>query len=148
MDVSATGLESGLRAMGAQRPRPSTTLARRVIRDVRAQPRRGRLIPTPIGGQLTETEIATTLRAVADQIQAVRARGCRVKPHRDSTGTAIAGPLEVELSIAVKYGSVVPAISSVLPAALRAELAKRYGLRVGRLLLNVVDVVSETSHET
>ncbi|MGI8647669.1 MAG: hypothetical protein DLM55_04275 [Acidimicrobiales bacterium] len=148
MDVSATGLESGLRAMRTQQPRPPATLARRIIRDTRAQPRRGRLIPTQTGDPLAETEIAAVLRAVADQIPSVRARGCRVKPRRDSTGTPIAGPLEVELSIAVEYGSVIPAISIALPAALQTELAKRYGLRVGRLLLNVVDVVSKTSQKT
>ncbi len=137
--VTDDPLRSGLRAMRGQTVAVPRELARRVIADVRTYPPPGRDIPTE-GASAKESDIATLIRATADTVDGVRARACRVKPCRDAKGTPIVGPLEVELSFAVSYGSSIPAVGEALIPKVSAALSSRYGLSVGRLHLKAVDL--------
>lgn len=135
-------LSSGLRAMRGQVVATPRRLTRKVMADIGAHPRPGREIPIPGNASVSETEIAALIRTTADSVEGVCARGCRIKPCRDVTGTPIIGPVDVELSFAVSYGSNIPAVSGELALKARTVLSQRYGLSTGRLNFKAVDLTS------
>ncbi len=144
MDVTADPLGSGLRAMRNQPVATPRGLAGKLMADVRSYPRRGRDIPIGDAMSVNETELAAAVRTVAATVGGGGAGGCRIRPHRGAAGRPITGPLEVELSFAVSYGSSIRAAGQALMAKVGAALAERYGLSVGQLRLKAVDVTPTT----
>ncbi len=140
--VALDPLSSGLRAMRGQTVAAPHGLTRKVIAGLGTYPRPARNIPIHGNASVNETEIAALIRATANSVDGVCAHSCRVKPHRDASGAPIVGPLDVELSFTVSYGSNIPAVGEELALKARTALSRRYGLQVGRLALKAVDLTS------
>ena len=139
-DTGSEWLESGLRALREQPSATPATLPDRVMNEVRRQQRQGRLIPLTDGGTVTEVDVASVLREAADAVGGVTARGCRVRPTRDATGSPIPGPVEVTLAVTMSYGSIIPTLAATVETALRATLTERYGLAIAPFTLRVEDL--------
>lgn len=131
---------------------PPLDLRGRIMAAVRAEVRRGRRLPLP-GGEfgpvdVSEQAVAVVLRYAADTVEGVRARRCQFHfTERASSNTAAgwpaegAGPLRVELSIAIRYSStttlgLVEEVRTRVAAAADAQV----GLRVAQIDIVVEDI--------
>ncbi|MGI5220739.1 Asp23/Gls24 family envelope stress response protein [Nocardia sp. CA-290969] len=126
---------------------PPPDLLGRIMSAVRADARRGRMLdlPTPHTGeiQVSEQAVAAIVRYAADSVAGVRARNCRVRQAPAESGGP--GPLDVELTIAVRFGSAT--LDEVLPlvrARVAAALPDHIGTTLRRLDVHVGDFYDET----
>jgi hypothetical protein len=121
-------------------PRPA--LIDRIMSAVRAEARRGEMVPLPTRGGpigVSEQAIAVVLRFAADGVPGVRARRCTVRTRSvDEQGS---GVIDVELSLALRYG-VGPAeqILAEVRARVAAAAAVVVGIRVDTCDLRLEDL--------
>jgi hypothetical protein len=120
---------------------PSPDLFGRIMSAVRAEVRRGQLLPLPSPEpgtvEVSEQAVAAVLRYAADTVDGIRARRCRI---RDIGG----GVVEVELTLAVKLGNATggEALAKVRERV-TAAAAARVGLTLAKLDLLVDDIFAE-----
>jgi hypothetical protein len=123
----------------AEEPVPQPVgLTGRIMAAVRADIRRGRMLPLPsTSGDISEQAVAVVLRFAADSVPGVRARRCTVR----ATDT---GAVEIELSLALRYGGTAPAERMLAQVRERvADAAEAgIGLRVARCDLVLADLYS------
>jgi hypothetical protein len=117
----------------------------RIMSAVRAEVRRGSMVPlpTPEPGSLeiSEQAVAAVLRYAADTVDGVRARRCRV---RTGTSGGVDGVVEVELTLAVSLRNVTGGEAlALVRERVTAAAAARVGLTLAKLDLLVDDIFEE-----
>lgn len=144
---SLLALRAATRELIDEPAEPPPDLFGRIMSAVRADARRGRMLdlPTPHAGeiQVSEQAVAAIVRYAADSVAGVRARNCRVRQASADSGGP--GPLDVELTIAVRFGSAP--LDELLPAVrarVAAALPDRIGTTLRRLDVHVGDFYDET----
>lgn len=125
---------------------PPPDLRERIMSVLRAEIRRSDRLPLPpseLGPvDVSELAVAVVLRFAADTVEGVRARRCRLlSPSADSSRP---GALEVEMSIALRYGpeAVIDQVDKVRARVIAAASAQ-VGLIVSRVDIQVADVYSD-----
>jgi hypothetical protein len=142
---SLLALREATSELVAEEDAPSPDLFGRIMSAVRAEVRRGSMVPlpTPEPGfvEISEQAVAAVLRYAADTVDSVRARRCRVR-------TVSEGVVEVELTLAVGMRNAVggEALAKVRERV-TAAAAARVGLTLARLDLLVDDVFEEDTVE-
>lgn len=142
-------LRDATRELTAEQVAVPPRLAGAIMAAVRAEVRRARMVPLPAAGlepggqgEVSERAVAVVLRFAADSVDGVRARRCSVRPRDPGEAPGgEAGWVDVELSLAIRYGTAPGA--QALAAVRRAVLAAaedRVGLRVARCDILVDDV--------
>ncbi|MEU4249647.1 Asp23/Gls24 family envelope stress response protein [Amycolatopsis sp. NPDC026612] len=138
---SLLALREATSVLAAEEDVPSPDLFGRIMSAVRAEVRRGSMVPlpTPEPGfvEVSEQAVAAVLRYAADTVDGVRARRCRVRADGE-------GAIDVELTLAVRWG--IATGGAALPMVrerVTAAAAARVGLPLGRLDLVVADVYGE-----
>ncbi|WP_280436950.1 Asp23/Gls24 family envelope stress response protein [Nocardia carnea] len=145
---SLLALRAATRELIDEPDEPPPDLLGRIMSAVRADARRGNMLelPTPHPGdiEVSEQAVAAIVRYAADSVPGVRARNCRVRQAPPEDG--VRGPLDVELTIAVRFGPAT--LAEVLPdvrARVAAALPERIGTTLRRLDIHVGDFYEETS---
>ncbi|NKY34585.1 Asp23/Gls24 family envelope stress response protein [Nocardia speluncae] len=143
---SLLALRAATRELINEPEEPSPDLLGRIMSAVRADARRGRMLelPAPHAGeiQVSEQAVAVIVRYAADSVPGVRARNCRVRQAPAESGGP--GPVDVELTIAVRSGTT--SLDEVLPdvrARVAAALPDRIGTTLRRLDLHVGDLYEQ-----
>jgi hypothetical protein len=138
---SLLALREATSELVAEEDAPPPDLFGRIMSAVRAEVRRGQLLPlaSPEPGtvEVSEQAVAAVLRYAADTVDGIRARRCRI---RDDGG----GVVEVELTLAVKLGNATggEALAKVRERV-TAAAAARVGLTLAKLDLLVDDIFAE-----
>ncbi|MEU7477805.1 Asp23/Gls24 family envelope stress response protein [Lentzea sp. NPDC042327] len=136
-------LRAATEEMARDRVEPPSDLVSRVMSAVRADARRGEVLPLPSAGadpaRISTQAIAAVLRFAADGVDGVRARGCRV---REAVESSESDPvIEVELGIAIVAGHTSAQTFDVVRERVIAAATARIGVRLARLDLVVSDVL-------
>lgn len=131
--------------MVAEVDAPPPDLFGRIMSAVRAEVRRGSMVPlpTPEPGsvEISEQAVAAVLRYAADTVEGIRARRCRI--HDDG-----AGVVEVQLTLAVSLRNATGGEAlSLVRERVTAAAAARVGLTLAKLDLLVDDVFEEDAVE-
>ncbi|MFE4535287.1 hypothetical protein ACFRKB_09420 [Streptomyces scopuliridis] len=114
------------------------TVARRVMRAVRAEVRLGRLLPLDDPAQelrIAETAAAQALRGAADRIPGVRAASCRLSP--DDSGTKVT----ITMTLAMTLDQPLPGRATAVRRAVAYAAAQGLGLAVSGIDLRIVSVL-------
>lgn len=131
---------------------PSPALRGRIMAAVRAEVRRGNRLPLPRGEfgpvDVSEQAVAVVLRFAADTVEGVRARRCRLHfTQRPIAGGCVAeiadaaGPIRVDLSIAIRYSrDTTPELVEAVRARVAAAAAAQVGIQVAEIDIEVEDV--------
>jgi hypothetical protein len=120
---------------------PSPGLLPAVMQTVRAELRPGRLIPLPgSDGTLlvTETAVGNALVAHLDGLPELLVRRCTVR-HQESTGQR-PGSLDVALTAAVAYGTQTGDLVNRIRSIISVGAQQLFGLVVGHVDVEFVDV--------
>ncbi|WP_410563198.1 Asp23/Gls24 family envelope stress response protein [Amycolatopsis sp. cmx-4-61] len=137
---SLLALREATSELAAEEEAPSPDLFARIMSAVRAEVRRGSMVPlpTPEPGfvEVSEQAVAAVLRYAADTVDGVRARRCRVR--------TVDGGIEVDLTVAVSQRLVAggEALAKVRERV-TAAAAARVGLTLVKLDVFVDDVYGE-----
>ncbi|WP_020496518.1 Asp23/Gls24 family envelope stress response protein [Sciscionella marina] len=122
--------------------RPSGALTDRIMSAVRAEVRRGDLLPLPpteLGPvEISEQAVAVVLRYAADEVTGVRARRCRVRVADESREGVVL--VTAELTIAVAHATGVETAAEIVRERVRAACANRIGFELARLDVHIADV--------
>ena len=138
---SLLALRGATAELAAEEDAPSPDLFGRIMSAVRAEVRRGSMVPlpTPEPGfvEVSEQAVAAVLRYAADTVDGVRARRCRVRP-------LAAGGVEVELTLAVSLRNVTGGEAlALVRERVSAAAAARVGMPLAKLDLLVDDIFEE-----
>ncbi|WP_410637510.1 Asp23/Gls24 family envelope stress response protein [Amycolatopsis sp. lyj-346] len=138
---SLLALREATSELAAEEDAPSPDLFGRIMSAVRAEVRRGSMVPlpTPEPGfvEVSEQAVAVVLRYAADTVDGVRARRCRVL----AVG---GGAVEVELTLAVSLRNATGgAALAQVRDRVTAAAAARVGLTLAKLDLLVDDIFEE-----
>ncbi|MFD4407024.1 Asp23/Gls24 family envelope stress response protein [Nocardia sp. NPDC058499] len=143
---SLLALREATRELIGEPDEPPPDLLGRIMSAVRAEARRGHMLelPTPHTGdiEVSEQAVAAIVRYAADSVPGVRARNCRVRQGPPEDGAP--GPLDVELTIAVRFGAAT--LADVLPdvrVRVAAALPDRIGTTLRKLDIHVGDFYEE-----
>ncbi|WP_157224209.1 RNA polymerase sigma factor [Nocardia paucivorans] len=121
----------------------------RVMSAVRAEMRRGRILPLPTARpgrvRIGEQVVAAVVCDAADSVPGVRARRCRI-------AAADAGPgggfsLDIRLTLAVRFGVTTAPLLPVVRERVGITVAERIGTAVHRLDIHLGDVYTEDDPE-
>ncbi|MFE4914703.1 hypothetical protein ACFRCX_24660 [Streptomyces sp. NPDC056652] len=113
------------------------TVARRVMRAVRAEVRLGRLLPLDDPARelwIAETAVAKVLRGAADRVPGVRAASCRLGPGGGGT------EVTVTMTLAMTLDRPLPARASAVRRAVAYAGVRELGLAISGIDLRVVSV--------
>ncbi|MPQ96640.1 Asp23/Gls24 family envelope stress response protein [Modestobacter sp. I12A-02628] len=124
---------------------PPSSLRERIMGAVRAEVRRGELLPlasTPHGVvTISAQAVAVVVRFAADTVPGVRARRCAVQLAGEP-GTSADGVLQVELSLVVPAGPrPIPDVVDDVRSRVAGAVDRSVGARLGRLDVVVEDVL-------
>ncbi|WP_031464832.1 Asp23/Gls24 family envelope stress response protein [Sciscionella sediminilitoris] len=126
----------------ADQERPSSALTERIMSAVRAEVRRGDLLPLPpteLGPvEISEQAVAVVLRYAADEVTGVRARRCRVRVTEENREGVVF--VAAELTIAVAHATGVEAAAEAVRERVRAACANRIGFELSRLDVHIADI--------
>ncbi|MFD7288801.1 hypothetical protein [Streptomyces sp. NPDC059863] len=114
------------------------TVARRVMRAVRAEVRLGRLLPLDDSAQelrIAETAVAKILRGAADRVPGVRAASCRISSDDGSTKVTIT------MTLAMTLDRPLPGRATAVRRAVAHAAAQRLGLAVSGIDLRIMSVL-------
>lgn len=125
--------------LAAELVSPPADLAANVMHAIRARIHGSHRIqlPAPAGMrlQIREQAAAGILRAAADRVDGVRARGCRL------IGVAASGAVAgVQLTISVRYGTPAGQRAAAVRAAVRAAALSQLGLALDSVDIEVTDI--------
>ncbi|HZZ45271.1 MAG TPA: Asp23/Gls24 family envelope stress response protein [Pseudonocardia sp.] len=118
---------------------PPPGLLDRIMSAVGAEVGRGAALPLATGGgpaDISIRAVASLLRYVADTVPGARARHCAVQPEPGRPGE-----VRVEMTLAVRYGSIIEDVVAQVRGSVASALAGRIGLRSSLIVLDVVDVL-------
>ncbi|MFE4370381.1 hypothetical protein ACFRMN_19475 [Streptomyces sp. NPDC056835] len=118
------------------------TVARRVMRAVRAEVRLGRLLPLDDPAQelrIAETTVAKVLRGAADRVPGVRAASCRLSPDDGSNKVTITMTLSMTLSMTLDLP--LPGRATAVRRAVAYAAAQKLGLAISGIDLRIVSVL-------
>ncbi len=119
---------------------PPPGLLERVMTAVRAEVRRGDVLPLPaeLGpADVSEQAVAVVLRYVADTVTGVRARSCRVEIDPDRAHT-----VRIRMTLALRYRSAAELLAEVR-RRVTAAMSGQIGLDTAAVDLELVDVWDE-----
>ncbi|MGW4520989.1 Asp23/Gls24 family envelope stress response protein [Amycolatopsis sp. NPDC004378] len=138
---SLLALREATAELVAEEDVPPPDLFGRIMSAVRAEVRRGSMVPlpTPEPGlvEVSEQAVAAVLRYAADTVDGVRARRCRVR-------TVAGGVVEVDLTLAVSLRNATGGEAlSLVRERVTAAAAARVGLTLAKLDLLVDDLFEE-----
>ncbi|WP_177329046.1 Asp23/Gls24 family envelope stress response protein [Amycolatopsis australiensis] len=138
---SLLALREATAELAAEEDAPSPDLLGRIMSAVRAEVRRGSMVPLPSPEpglvEISEQAVAAVLRYAADTVDGVRARRCRVR-------TDAEGAVEVTLTLAVSVRTATGGEAlSLVRQRVTAAAAARVGLTLAKLDLLVDDVYGE-----
>lgn len=143
---SLTALREAASELAAEPVPVPPRLTDRIMSSVRAEIRRARMIPLPGlepegRAEISEQAVAIVLRFAADSIEGIRARHCTVRPHADDSAGGGHGRVDVEMTLAIRYGTRPgDEVLAVVRRAVMAAADARIGLRVARCDLYVEDI--------
>ncbi|WNV88442.1 Asp23/Gls24 family envelope stress response protein [Umezawaea sp. Da 62-37] len=133
---SLRALRAVTEEMARDTSEPSRALFGRIMSAVRAEVRRGDMLPLAAGDlgplSVSERAIAAVLRFAVDGVAGVRARHCQV--------TAKVDVVNVELRIAVSVDFYVPDVVELVRERVTTAATARVGMRVNRLDVTVEDL--------
>lgn len=136
-------LTAATRALIDDVAEPPSNLLDRIMAAVRAEVRRGDVLPLGDGGfgpvDISEQAVAAVLRYAADTVDGVWARSCHVSAE---AGRAVTVTLSLSLSLRFGAGPAERLVDHVRER-LAAALAGQVGLRAGRIDLRIEDVWPE-----
>ena len=133
---SLRALRAATEEMAHDAEEPSRALFGRIMSAVRAEVRRGEVLPVPSDAagpiHVSGRAIAAVLRFAADTVPGVRARHCQVVARIDV--------IDVEMKLAVSYVNLTVDLVDVVRERVTAAAAARVGVRVNRLDITVEDL--------
>jgi hypothetical protein len=133
---SLRALRAATEEMAHDTEEPSRALFGRIMSAVRAEVRRGDLLPLPGDAAgpvlISERAIAAVLRFAADTVPGVRARHCRVVARVDV--------IDVDLKLAMSHLSLTVNLVDVVRERVTTAAAARVGVQVNRLDITVEDL--------
>lgn len=140
--LSLENLSAATQALVEDTAEPPPALLDRVMQAVRADLRRGDVLPLPteLGpADISEQAVAAVLRYAADTVPGVRARSCRItiNPGRIPA-------VQVRMSLSLRYGTgPAERLFSDIRRRIGAALAGQIGLFADTIDLEVVDLWPE-----
>lgn len=141
LDRAAAVLDRASARLSASTDRdPSPGLVPAVMQTVRAELRPGQEIPLPASGGtllVTETAVGNALVAHLDGLPELLVRRCRVR-HRTDLSTG--GSLDVAVTAAIAYGTHTGELVGRIRSVMTAGAEELFGLEVGRVDIEFVDV--------
>jgi len=144
-----TTLTEATRALIDDPSEPSPNLLDRIMQAVRAEGRRGAVLPlvptdddgaatTPVLGpvDVSQQAVAAVVRYAADTVEGVRARSCHVV-----VDAADPLALRIEMTVALRYGAgPVEAVVDTVRARIGSALRGQVGVRAAVVDVHVSDV--------
>lgn len=128
-------LDTATRALRAQKRPSAQPLADRVMGLVRADVRRGRMLPLDDTLQLAETAAAKVLRRAADAVAGATVASLRLAPGKDARAVHIA------LTLVAALDRPLPATADQVRQAVLQAGHRMLGLAITSVDVTVVDVV-------
>lgn len=142
---SLKALRAATRQLVDEPEAPPPDLSGRIMSAVRAEMRRGRTLALPTsrpgGVQISEQAVAAVVRYAADSVPGVRARRCRVAAA--DTGPGGEYPVDIELTIAIRFGADTAELLSAVRGRVRIALPEQVGTAVRRLDIHLGDIYTE-----
>ncbi|MYZ36329.1 MULTISPECIES: hypothetical protein [unclassified Streptomyces] len=133
-----TALDNATATLRAEHP-GADSVARRVMRAVRAEVRLGRLLPLDDPAQelrIAETAAAKVLRGAADRVCGVRAASCRLSPDDGSR------EVTVTMTLAMTLDQPLIGRAAAVRRAVAYSAAQGLGIAISAIDLRIVSVLA------